>query len=130
MTTKIEPRLIILEAVKNYLDYEIFNRLQHELYYNYNRRDFEFIKTIQKYFDFNSFNKNPKNPEDAWLFNYLMYETKRSKNQNSLKIGEQIYFVGNLPKRGLIVRYKNFLESIPNRIPFKFNITNASTKIF
>jgi hypothetical protein len=70
MKRKLEPRIIILEAVKNYIDTETFNKLIHELYYNYKKNDGELIKIIEKYFDFTAFNKNPKNRQDVWLYNY------------------------------------------------------------
>lgn len=37
MKRKLEPRMIILEAVKNYVDTNTFNKLIQELYYNYKR---------------------------------------------------------------------------------------------
>ena len=126
MKPKIEPRIIILEAIKNYLDEKKFAELTYDLYYNYKKRDSDFIKTIESYFDFSLFIKSPKNFKDVWIYNYLMYETKRPKESNPLSIGDKINFIGAMPKKGLIVKYKKFLESIPNRQPLKIIITHSS----
>jgi hypothetical protein len=62
------------------------------------------------YFDFFTLINKPQIPEDAWIFNYLMYETKYPEKGNPLMKGEQIKFRGKMPKKGLIVKYSNFLK--------------------
>jgi hypothetical protein len=57
----------------------------------------------------------------------LMYETKKRDAPNPFKTIENIDFIGTLPKKGLIVKYKKFLESIQGREPFQINITNKTS---
>lgn len=106
----IEPRKIIFEALGFYLPTEKIDEIKKEMYYALVKRDADFIKTIQKHFDFGLMLNNPKNPEDVFIYNYLLYETKRRKEFNPFNIGDKIDFVGNLPKKGLIVKYQKFLK--------------------
>lgn len=126
MKPKLEPPMIILEVVKNYIDTYTFNKLIHEIYYNYKKNDCAFIKIIEKYFDFAVFNKSPRNWQDVWLYNFLMYETKKRDVPNPFKVIEGIDFIGALPKKGLILKYKKYLESIPGREALQIHITNKT----
>jgi hypothetical protein len=113
MKQNINPRNIILTFLGFYLPLETIETIKHEIYYDMVKRDADFIKVIQKYFDFSIILKEPKHEEDIFIYNYLMYETRRSKHLNPFKIGDKIDFVGNLPKKGLILKYQKFLESLP-----------------
>ena len=98
------PREIIYRVVINYLDEETIGQLRNDMG-KMKYGDAQFIKLLEKYFDFSKLIKNPLYPQDAWIYNYLHYETKRKENHNPLHIGDEISFQGKLPKRGLIKKY-------------------------
>ena len=99
------PRYVIYYAVCKYLDAATREKLGLALGKSEKITDATFIKIVEQFFDFGIMRDKPRIREDVWLFNYLMYETKKKDNFHILEIGNSIRFKGRLPKKGLIVKY-------------------------
>lgn len=104
---KLSPKHIIFIAVSNYLNAEQSAMLRDEISKFTRLPDLNFIRIVEKYFDFNTLRTNPVIPEDIWLYNYLMYENRKKEDQKLFEVGEKINFKGRLLKKGLIVKYEN-----------------------
>lgn len=100
------PRTILLFAAQNYLNKEQMEILHKDLCRYKKITDRLFLRSLGKYFDFRWFRDKPFIPEDIWLFNYLMYETKKPDNFNPLDFGNTIALKGRLLKIGLIAKYE------------------------
>lgn len=112
----MRPREIIYHVVKKYLDEKTIELIRNDLG-KMNYGDIKFIKLLEKHFDFSILIKNPIDPQDPWIYNYLYYETRKKDNQNPLQIGDRINFQGSLPKKGLVQKYLN--EVILGKTPKK-----------
>ena len=106
----IAPRIIIYTVVLKYLNEETANQLKKELNDIFTKNDSLFIKTIQKYFDFNVLKDNPKYWQDIWIYNYLMYEVK--SKISTLERNDKIEIKGKLPRKGLVLKYATFLNEL------------------
>lgn len=104
---RLSPKQVIFIAVSNYLTEEESLKLLNEIASDDKMRDNTFLKIVGKYFDFTLLYKEPKIPEDIILFNYLILETKPSKNIDPDNRKQQISIRGKLPRSGGIVRYEN-----------------------
>ncbi len=92
---KYHPQKIIYWAVSRYLTIEELDKLKNDLI-NYKSsnaisfsgkitlRDNMFLTKVKKHFNLERMLKNPLIPEDAWLFNYIEYDTKPSFPRNKL----------------------------------------------
>jgi hypothetical protein len=109
----IQPRLIILKMLEFYLPKETVEKIKKETY-SHETRDTTFIKIVSQHFDFETLRTSPKHWQDIWVYNYLMYETKKSNYLKShpFEIGNAIDFAGRLPRKGLIIKYRKFLEEL------------------
>ncbi len=104
---RLTPKKIIYLAVSNYLSPEEAKMLLTEI----SRKDAiqadAFLKTIQKYFDFNLLKDKPFIPEDILIYNYVMYETKPKFNTDAVNRKQQIAIRARFPRSGCIVKYEN-----------------------
>lgn len=103
----IKPRFIILHAISKYLSEKQLIALKNDLTNVLRLTDVQYIKKIEKHFDFKQLIINPMDVRDAWIYNYLFYETKMKDNTKVDNIGSTINFQGKLLKQGLIKQYYN-----------------------
>lgn len=83
---KLSPQHIIFIAVSNYLSVEQCHALKND-FIKYQRLSGQmFIDIIEKYFDFKNFRDQPFVPEDIWLFNYLMYDTRKNTVPSNMRL--------------------------------------------
>ena len=102
---KLFPKQIIFIAVAKYLSDEELSSLINE-YRDYVRLTGpRFIQITKKYFDFERLRLAPIIAEDIWIYNYLMYETKRREDSKITDIGNVLDPVGTLPNTPLIKQY-------------------------
>lgn len=104
---RLSPKQVIFLAVTNYINEEESYKLLNELANTNKMNDNTFLKIVGKYFDFTRLYKEAKVPEDAILFNYLVFQTYPAKNIDPENRKQQISIRGKLPRRGGIVQYEN-----------------------
>jgi hypothetical protein len=82
------PRYIIFWAVTNYLTVNEEEGLISDLVKQNPIQDRKFLRIVSEHFNFEKFITSPYLKEDAWLYNYMLYELD-----------------GKMKRRGLINRY-------------------------
>lgn len=81
---KYHPRYIISWAVSRYLIDEQIDKLKNNLVKGNLKQDRRFLSEIKKVIDLERLLKNPIIPEDAWIYNYLIYDVKTKFPRNKL----------------------------------------------
>lgn len=102
-----KPRHIILFAMSHYLTEDEFNNIFLELYKYKKLTDEKFIRVVSKNFNLKLFIENPIIIEDCWLYNYILYDSKKPETYSPINSNNEIYFKGRFLKKGLIIRYEN-----------------------
>lgn len=87
---KYSPRYIIYWSVCNYLSEKDREKLKKNLAKGNFTQDRRLLTEIGKVFNLETMIKKPLIPEDAWIYNYIMYD-----------------MTTKFPRKGLIVRYEN-----------------------
>lgn len=81
---KYEPRFIIYWAVCRYLKEGQIDALRNELTKCSMVGDKRSLAIIKKHIDMERLLKNPIIREDAWIYNYIQYDTKNRFPKNKL----------------------------------------------
>ena len=102
----LTPKHIIFIAVSNYLSDDDSIKMRTDLTKNKSITSKAFISVIEKYFDFKILRDKPLIPEDIWLFNYLMYDSRNKEKQKLFEIGEKVNVGAGFKRSPLIKKYE------------------------
>lgn len=102
----LSPKQVIFIAITRYLTPDQTDAFKTECKSFLRLPASKFIKISAKYFNFESLKTKPVQPEDIWIYNYLMYDTQRPENSKIFDLGNKIEFTGKLPRTLLIRNYE------------------------
>jgi len=110
----INPRKIITFVVFKYLNEQQKELVRKKVFVKTIKSDCKFVNELAKYFDFSILVNNPQIPKDTLIYNYLVNETRKSENIIPATPQQFIKFSGNMPKKGSLVKYSNFMRKTTN----------------
>jgi hypothetical protein len=110
---KYNPFLIALLCIQQYVTEEVFEKIVNELKVKWYFTHQNFVEIVATFFDMQQMTLNPKNPQDVWVYNYLIYKKIKLANMRELMMLYEREMLNPVTsKYAMHLRYKELMDII------------------